>query len=150
MSDTHPTPTRTVLVSAQSAPERRRVDETGGDPANRLVVFSTDLNEYNDDRYLSTQFGIPLTTTLAFSVPYAADPDVKFAMETNLDLVLTLLSGRVAAFVEVCYVIDCDSWEVNLFSWNGPQFTKNLFHTAQSDLSITPIIGWLVGKYGEP
>jgi hypothetical protein len=93
---------------------------------------------------------LPLTTTLAFGVPYATDPDVKFAMETNLDLVLTLLSGRVAAFVELCYVFDCDSWEVNLFSWNGPQFTKNLFHTAQSDLSITPIIGWLVGKYGEP
>ncbi len=93
---------------------------------------------------------LPLTSTLAFGVPYATDPDVKFAMESNLDLVLTLLSGRVAAFVELCYVFDCDSWEVNLFSWNGPQFTKNLFHTQQSDLSITPIIDWLVGKYGEP
>lgn len=41
MSDTNPNPTRTVLVAAQAAPERRRVDETGGDPANRGMSWIT-------------------------------------------------------------------------------------------------------------
>ncbi|MFO0904332.1 MAG: dockerin type I domain-containing protein [Pirellulales bacterium] len=41
---------------------------SGGNPANRLVMFTTDMYEYNDDRFLSTQLGVPTTTTLVGTI----------------------------------------------------------------------------------
>jgi len=51
------------------------VNETGAainqDPAgatSRLVMFETDLHEYNDDRFLATILGAPLTTSLGGTI----------------------------------------------------------------------------------
>ncbi|MEQ8279883.1 MAG: MYXO-CTERM sorting domain-containing protein [Deltaproteobacteria bacterium] len=49
------------------------------------------------------------------------------AVSANLDLVLSILSGWVSAFVEICYLIGCEYFEEILFRWDGPRFTQNLF-----------------------
>lgn len=51
----------------------------------------------------------------------------QMAVSANLDLVLSILSGWVSAFVEICYLIGCEYFEEILFRWDGPRFTQNLF-----------------------
>lgn len=48
---------------------------------------------------------------------------VNLLAEMRLDLVLSLLSGRVLLFLRIAW----ESWELELFSWDGPRFTTNLF-----------------------
>lgn len=74
---------------------------------------------------------LPLTASLTFDgvVIGGQVRDTRLTARTSLDFVLRMLSGRVSAFVEVCYIIDCSRAEAELFSWSGPSLTENIFET---------------------
>lgn len=74
---------------------------------------------------------LPLTAGLTFDgvVIGGTVQDTRLSARTSLDFVLRMLSGRVSAFVEVCYLIDCSRAEAELFSWSGPSLTENIFET---------------------
>jgi hypothetical protein len=75
---------------------------------------------------------LPLSTSLSFDgvVTGGVVRDTRLSAQTSLDFVLRMLSGRVSAFVEVCYLIDCSRAEAELFSWAGPSVTENIFETS--------------------
>lgn len=74
---------------------------------------------------------LPLSTNLRFDGVGTGTPqDSRLTANASLDFVLRMLSGRVSAFVEVCYVIDCERAEATLFSWGGPTLTENIFDVA--------------------
>lgn len=74
---------------------------------------------------------LPLSTSLRFDgVGAGATQDSRLTANASLDFVLRMLSGRVSAFVEVCYIIDCERAEATLFSWGGPTLTENIFDVA--------------------
>jgi hypothetical protein len=54
--------------------------------------------------------------------------DTRLRLVNDLDVVLKILDGRVSAFVEVCFIL-CESFEVTLFSWDGPRWEANIFHS---------------------
>jgi hypothetical protein len=44
-------------------------------------------------------------------------PDAKLDILATLDMVLEMLSGRFSVFAEFCYIVDCELYEADLFSW---------------------------------
>jgi hypothetical protein len=84
---------------------------------------------------------LPLEAELLFKLENPTDPDLTLYAKTNLDLVLSLMSGSLKAYAEICYIIDCDKYETTIFSWDGPSFKKNLFHS-EFQISLGPIITW--------
>lgn len=53
---------------------------------------------------------------------------VQLLADMRLDLIVSLLSGRVLLFLRVAW----ETWEAELFSWDGPRFSTNLFETSAS------------------
>lgn len=78
-------------------------------------------------------------TLLRIDLPFEAsislvlDDQAQIALRVtnNLDLTVSFLSGRVAAYLRILW----EEFEATLFSWNGPRFTKNLM-SAKLDLPI--------------
>ncbi|MFO0867988.1 MAG: dockerin type I domain-containing protein [Pirellulales bacterium] len=131
---------------------------SAGNPANRLVVFSTDMNEYNDDRFLSTQLGVPLTTTLAGTIdpgallnPFGDNMNIPgdedwFKVQANVtgtldfqtmfDEIGTLASGRPGlpgnGDLDI-YVYDADG---TLIAGNGPAWGGNNGSGANPELNV--------------
>ncbi|MCB9539438.1 MAG: hypothetical protein H6704_24760 [Myxococcales bacterium] len=68
-------------------------------------------------------FDLPFTT----SVQVATDPydpsDLRLAIDTRLDAVLSTLHGRLALYVEAAF----QEWTRTIFRWNGLTETVNLF-----------------------
>jgi hypothetical protein len=59
-------------------------------------------------------------------------------LSASLDLKVTFLSGSLKAFLEFCYIFDCERVEATLFKWNGPSHTLNLFQAA-SKIELGPV-----------
>jgi hypothetical protein len=57
------------------------------------------------------------------------DNDTKLSVTNDVDLVFSILGGRISAFVEVC-VIFCEEIDVTLWRWAPTRFASNLFHSA--------------------
>ena len=50
--------------------------------------------------------------------------------DTQLDLAARFLDGRASLYAEVCYLVGCDSWDYELFSWLGLRSNAQLFNSA--------------------
>jgi hypothetical protein len=81
------------------------------------------------------QLSFPFNVSLTFSGKEQAGNsnaiDTDLTVTNSLDMVLSLLDGRVAAFVEVCFIF-CEEFEATLFEWQGIRWVVNLFHTELS------------------
>jgi hypothetical protein len=69
--------------------------------------------------------GLPLKAGIAISDVNLADAAVSF--DAALDLEARFLDGRAALYAEVCYLIGCESWDFELFSWTGLRSSAQLF-----------------------
>lgn len=73
--------------------------------------------------------GFPYTMTLELDGRVTnGQPDAMVTLTNDLDLRLSLLGGRVAAFVEVCFIL-CEEWDFTIFQWAPTVLSKNLFHS---------------------
>lgn len=89
---------------------------------------------------------LPFTNNVLYGIMEGGS-ELGFNVSSNLDLVVTVLSGSLLAFVEVCYIVDCSYWEEELFSWNGPSFRVNLFES-KFNASLLPVAIWLQNPPG--
>ena len=64
---------------------------------------------------------LPFSGRLALQM--APGFDVQMLATMKLDLVVSLLSGRVLLFLRLLW----EEWEIELFSWDGPRFATNIF-----------------------
>jgi len=64
--------------------------------------------------------------------------DTRINVTNDVDLVFSILGGRVSAFVEVC-VIFCEEFDVTLWRWAPTRFSANLFHSA-IDFRLGPLV----------
>jgi hypothetical protein len=75
---------------------------------------------------------LPFTTQVRFEGQQTGtNPlryDTRLRLVNNLDVVLKILDGQVSAFVEICFIL-CESFEATLFSWVGPRWETNIFHS---------------------
>lgn len=69
--------------------------------------------------------GLPLKAGIAISDVNQDDASVSF--DAALDLEARFLDGRAALYAEVCYLVGCESWDFELFSWTGLRSTAQLF-----------------------
>lgn len=72
-----------------------------------------------------TLLRIDLPFTVGLTLALDGLDQLSLRMTSSLDLVVSFLSGRVAAYLRVLW----EEWEATIFSWNGPRFTKNLMAT---------------------
>jgi hypothetical protein len=70
------------------------------------------------------ELSLPLYAALS-----AATGSNVLRFDTQLDLAARFLDGRAALYAEVCYLIGCDSWEYELFSWLGLRSNAQLFNS---------------------
>lgn len=49
--------------------------------------------------------------------------------DTQLDLAARFLDGRASLYAEVCYLVGCESWDYELFSWLGLRSNAQLFNS---------------------
>jgi Ca2+-binding RTX toxin-like protein len=129
-----------------------------GNPANRLMVFSMDMSEYNDDRYTSTNVGASLTSTLTATIdpgailnPFGDGMDIAgdedwfkvqaqvsgtLDFQTLFDEIGTLPSGRPGlpgnGDLDI-YVYDADG---TLIAGNGPLWGGNNGSGANPELNV--------------
>ena len=69
-----------------------------------------------------TLLRIDLPFDVSLTLALDAHDQLALRMASNLDLVVSFLSGRVAAYLRLLW----EEWEATLFAWNGPRFAKNL------------------------
>jgi hypothetical protein len=55
--------------------------------------------------------------------------DAKVTITNDLDMVFSILGGRMAAYVEVCFFI-CEEWDFTIFEWAPTRLSQNLFHSS--------------------
>ena len=53
----------------------------------------------------------------------------KMQLTNDLDIVMSILGGRLAGYVEVCFVL-CEEFDVTIFRWAPTRLKTNLFHSA--------------------
>lgn len=71
----------------------------------------------------------PFTISLALTgLTSSSFPDAQLELSTRLDMVLELLGGRFSVFLELCFIL-CETWEADIFKWDGLRFSTNLFET---------------------
>ncbi len=107
------------------------VVEAGIEAALTLIELSFPFHVDLDMKVLPEDVGQPATL---------GDPTT-LDLSAGLDMRITLLSGVLRAFVEVCYIIDCSRFDVTLFEWDGPSHTTNLFE-ASALIDLGPV-RWL-------
>ncbi|MCC7384812.1 MAG: hypothetical protein IT384_23385 [Deltaproteobacteria bacterium] len=81
---------------------------------------------------INLEFPLTIALQMASGPVVNTEPTVTAKFSTNLDLVTTMLAGRVLAFVEYCFDPLCafsDEYEATIFDWDGLSSTTNLFHT---------------------
>jgi len=78
----------------------------------------------------------PLTTSVTF-VP-TGEAGVSLNLRNDLKVVLTMLRGRMIAFVEVCFIF-CETAEVTLFEIAPLRFQQSLFNTDTS-IPLGPLL----------
>ncbi len=86
-----------------------------------------------------TLLRIDLPFDVSLTLGINAHNELALRLSSSLDLVVSFLSGRVAAYLRVLW----EEWEATLFSWNGPRFTKSLM-----DHGIDMPIASLEAAYG--
>jgi hypothetical protein len=69
--------------------------------------------------------GLPLKAAIAMTD--VNQPDGAVSFDAALDLEARFLDGRASLYAEVCYLIGCESWDFELFSWTGLRTTAQLF-----------------------
>ena len=74
------------------------------------------------------ELSLPLTVTLEGQQGDGGAHHGSLAFNTQLDLTSSYLDGRAALYAEVCYLIGCDSWDYELFSWGGLRTDTQLFN----------------------
>ena len=84
---------------------------------------------------------LPLTATVQLT-PDPGHQGAKMAMDVNLDLVLSTLSGSFALFVKVCYIVACSEYDATIFDWDGPHTRMNLY-SKQASLNLGAVLAWL-------
>lgn len=90
---------------------------------------------------------LPFTSELDFRNPFPGPGSTQTEITANnrLEFVFSMLSGNLSAFVEVCYVFDCDRFDAELFRWDGPTTREVLFRT-EAELAAEPVARYLTGS----